>query len=158
MRIPFDKGRAMTHSIDIAVQAEGWGDCASLAQAAVAAASAELENPREGELSLVLSDNAQVRVLNRDYRGKDAPTNVLSFPQTGPLLGDIVLARETVAREALEKGVSFEAHAVHLIIHGWLHLQGFDHQTDETGATMEAIEIAALARLGIDNPYQVSDD
>jgi probable rRNA maturation factor len=148
----------MTHPIDIAVQAEGWGDCASLAQAAVSAASAELESPREGELSLVLSDNAQVQVLNRDYRGKDAPTNVLSFPQTGPLLGDIVLARETVAREALEKGVSFEAHAVHLIIHGWLHLQGFDHQTDETAATMEAIEIAALARLGIDNPYQVSDD
>ena len=98
------------------------------------------------------------RALNRDYRGKDAATNVLSFPQPAPLLGDIILARETVVREAAEKGVSFEAHLVHLIIHGWLHLQGYDHETEADAARMEAIEIAALARLGIDNPYQVSDD
>lgn len=150
--------RAMTDPIDITVQAEGWPDCASLAQAAVSAVAAELDGPRLGELSLVLSDDAQVRVLNRDYRGKDKPTNVLSFPQSGLLLGDIILALETVAREALEKGVTFEAHVSHLIIHGWLHLQGFDHQTDDTAAEMEAIEIAALRTLGIDNPYQVSDD
>jgi len=83
---------------------------------------------------------------------------VLSFPQSGPLLGDIVLSRETIALEASNKAVSFEAHLTHLIIHGWLHLQGFDNQTDDTAAEMEAIEIAALAKLGIDNPYQVSDD
>ena len=148
----------MTDQIDIAVQAEGWPDCADLAARAVAAAADQLDGPREGELSLVLSDDAQVQVLNRDYRGKDKATNVLSFPQTGPLLGDIVVARETVAREALDKDVSFEAHTAHLIIHGWLHLQGFDHETDATAEEMEAIEIAALATLGIDNPYQVSDD
>lgn len=148
----------MTHLIDIAVQAEGWPDCADLAAKAVSAVAAELEKPREGELSLVLSDDAQVQVLNRDYRGKDKPTNVLSFPQTGPLLGDVVLARETVVREAREKGTSFEAHLTHLIMHGWLHLQGFDHGTDDTAEEMEAIEIAALATLAIDNPYQVSDD
>ena len=76
----------------------------------------------------------------------------------GPLLGDIILARETLAREAVSKDISFEAHLAHLIIHGWLHLQGFDHQTEETATEMESIEIAALATLGIDNPYQVSDD
>ncbi len=163
-RCPFPKlltppmAPAMKHPIDIAVQAGGWADCLDLAQAAVASAAAQLEDRRAGELSLVLSDDAQVQVLNRDYRGKDAPTNVLSFPQTGPLLGDIILARETVAREALEKGVTFEAHVTHLIIHGWLHLQGFDHVEEAAAAEMESIEIAALATLGIDKPYQVSDD
>ena len=93
----------MTGSLDIAVQSEGWPDCAELAARAIVAAAAELDGPREGELSLVLSDDAQVRVLNRDYRNKDKATNVLSFPQSGPLLGDIILARETIAREAREK-------------------------------------------------------
>ena len=148
----------MTVSIDIAVQAEGWPECAEQAAKAVAAAADQLDSPREGELSLVLSDDAQVQVLNRTYRGKDKPTNVLSFPQSGPLLGDIVLARETVVREAQEKGAAFEDHLTHLIIHGWLHLQGFDHVVEHEAEEMEAIEIAALATLGIDNPYQVSDD
>lgn len=150
--------RAMTCSIDIAVQAEGWGDCTSLASLAIAAVAAQLDAPREGELSLVLSDDAQVRVLNRDYRGKNKATNVLSFPQAGALLGDIVLARETIAREALAKGVTFEAHVTHLIIHGWLHLQGFDHVAEAEAQEMESIEIAALKSLAIDNPYLVSDD
>ena len=148
----------MKRSLDIAVQVEGWLNCEDLAECAVAAVAAQLEAPREGELSLVLSNDAQVRILNRDYRSKDKPTNVLSCPQSGPLLGDIILARETVEREALEKGVNFEAHLTHLIIHGWLHLQGFDHETESEAAEMESIEIAALAALGIDNPYQVSDD
>jgi len=144
--------------IDIAIESEGWPDYETLAAQAIEAVSAELESPREGELSLVLSNDAQVQVLNKTYRDKDKPTNVLSFPQTGPLLGDIVLARETINREAAEKKISFEAHVTHLIIHGWLHLQGFDHLTDETAAEMESIEISALATLSIDNPYQVSDD
>ena len=144
--------------IDIAIQAEGWPDCDDLISRAVSNVAAELDNPREGELSVVLSDDDHVQILNRDYRQKDKPTNVLSFPQSGPLLGDIILARETVQSEATDKGVSFEAHLTHLVMHGWLHLQGFDHQTDETAAEMEAIEIAALAKLGIDNPYQVSDE
>jgi probable rRNA maturation factor len=148
----------MSAPIDICIQAEGWPECAALSARAIAAAAAELEAPREGELSLVLSDDAQMRALNREYRNKDKPTNVLSFPQTGALLGDIVLARETVAREAAEKHISFESHLTHLIIHGWLHLQGFDHQTEAAAKEMEAIEISALAALGIDNPYQVSDE
>lgn len=148
----------MTQIIDIAVQAEGWADCAALADIAVKAATIHLPTARGGELSVVLSDDAQVQVLNRSYRQKDAPTNVLSFPQAGPLLGDIVLARETLEREAAAKGAAFEDHLTHIIIHGWLHLQGLDHQTEADAAQMEAIEIAALAMLGIDNPYQVSDD
>ena len=148
----------MTGPIDIFVQAEGWPDCAALSAQAITVAAQQLAAPREGELSLVLSDDAQVHILNRDYRDKDKATNVLSFPQTGPLLGDIILARETVEREAQEKNISFEAHLTHLIIHGWLHLQGYDHETDATAQEMEAIEIAALGKLGIDNPYQVSDD
>jgi len=76
----------MTSTLDITVQADGWANCTALADLAVKAAAAQLEAPREGELSIVLSDDAQVRVLNRTYRQKDTPTNVLSFPQTGPLL------------------------------------------------------------------------
>ena len=148
----------MTHPIDIAIQSDLWPDCAPLADKAVSAVAKELENPRMGELSLVLSDDAKVHALNKTYRDKDKPTNVLSFPQAGAMLGDIILAYETVLKEAQDKEVSFEAHAAHLIIHGWLHLQGFDHKTDATADEMEAIEIAALATLGIDNPYQVSDD
>jgi len=94
----------MTPIIDIAIQAEDWPDYGDLIARAVDSVAAELESPREGELSVVLSDNAQVQVLNRDYRDKDKPTNVLSFPQSGPLLGDIILARETVQAEAADKG------------------------------------------------------
>ena len=148
----------MNASIDIAIQSEGWPACEDLVARAVEAVSDQFEAPRIGELSVVLSDDAQVQVLNRDYRGKDAPTNVLSFPQDGMLLGDIVLAHETLLREAAEKAVSFEAHFTHLLIHGWLHLQGFDHLTEDTAAEMESIEIAALDTLGIDNPYQVNDE
>lgn len=107
------------------------------------------------ELSVVLSDDEQVRQLNRDYRHKDSPTNVLSFPMppvTG-LMGDVIFARETIAREAADQSKRFEDHFVHLLIHGVLHLQGFDHQTDAEAEDMEAREVRALARLSIDNPY-----
>ena len=123
------------------------------------------------EVSVRLSDDAEVQVLNRDFRGKDRPTNVLSFPQVQLdlleslnnsddgeiLLGDIVLARETCAREAEEKGVSLEAHATHLIVHGALHLVGYDHMDDVAAGAMEALEVKALASLGIANPYAVED-
>jgi probable rRNA maturation factor len=148
----------MNASIDIAIQSEGWPACDNLIARAVEAVSNQFEAPRIGELSVVLSGDVHVQALNRDYRGKDVPTNVLSFPQDGMLLGDIILAHETLLREAAEKDVSFEAHFTHLLIHGWLHLQGFDHLTDDTAAEMESIEIAALATLGIDNPYQVNDE
>lgn len=123
------------------------------------------------EVAVRLTDDAEVQRLNRDFRGKDKPTNVLSFPQVQAdllesldnsddgeiLLGDIVLARETCAREAEEKGVSLADHATHLIVHGTLHLVGYDHM-DEVGATaMEALEVKALASLGVGNPYADQD-
>ena len=123
------------------------------------------------EIAIRLTDDAEVQTLNRDFRGKDRPTNVLSFPQVQDdlleglansddgeiLLGDIVLARETCAREAEEKGVSLADHATHLIVHGTLHLVGYDHMDDPSAAAMEALEVKALASLGIANPYADQD-
>lgn len=123
------------------------------------------------EVAVRLSDDAEVQTLNRDFRGKDRPTNVLSFPQVQAdlletlsnsddgeiLLGDIVLARETCAREAAEKGISLIDHATHLIVHGALHLVGYDHMDDGAAAAMEALEVKALASLGIANPYEGED-
>jgi probable rRNA maturation factor len=119
------------------------------------------------EIAVRLTDDAEVRTLNAQYRGKDKPTNVLSFPMVQSdlldalanaddgeaLLGDIVLAAETVAREAAEKRLSVEAHATHLIVHGTLHLLGYDHGTDSDAEHMEAIERDALAKLGLSDPY-----
>lgn len=112
------------------------------------------------ELSIALMSDAQLRVLNRDYRGKDKPTNVLSFPATGPayddghILGDIALARETIIREAADKDISAAQHLTHLVIHGYLHLSGYDHDTDDAAGIMEALEIKAMAHLGYGNPYE----
>ena len=122
---------------------------------AVEAALAVVDTPRAGELSVVLADDGRVRELNREFRGKDAPTNVLSFPmpdETG-LLGDVVFALETLTREAHAQGKSFADHFAHLLVHGVLHLHGLDHVEDEAAADMEAREMRALATLGIDNPY-----
>ena len=123
------------------------------------------------EIAVRLTDDAEVHTLNRDFRGKDKPTNVLSFPQVQDdlleslansddgeiLLGDIVLARETCLREAEEKGISVADHATHLIVHGTLHLVGYDHMDDAPAAAMEALEVKALASLGIANPYADQD-
>ena len=119
----------------------------------------ELETPKLGELSLAFINDAEIQTLNCDYRGKDTPTNVLSFPDNGPapLLGDIVLAFETIQREAAGKSVSLHHHLSHLIIHGFLHLQGYDHETEAEATQMEALEIKALAALNIDNPYEIPD-
>jgi probable rRNA maturation factor len=119
------------------------------------------------EVAVRLTDDAEVQGLNRDYRGKDKPTNVLSFPQYDPgdfamlantddgeiLLGDIVLALETCTREAGERGIAIADHAAHLIVHGMLHLLGYDHQDDASGDAMEALETKALATLGFADPY-----
>ena len=149
----------LTFEIDIASHCEGWGDIEALAARAVGAIWAKLETPKSGELSLALMDDAQIQILNKNYRGKDKPTNVLSFPSDGPapMLGDIVLALETVTREAAEKSITLEDHTIHLIIHGFLHLQGYDHETETEAGVMEALEIAALADLNIDNPYEISE-
>jgi probable rRNA maturation factor len=125
------------------------------------------------EISIRLATDAEVQTLNAQYRQKDRPTNVLSFPMVQAdlldtigqnsddgevLLGDIVLAHETCAREALEKGVSLEDHATHLIVHGTLHLLGYDHMVGAEAEAMEAIEIDALKSLGLADPYLIEED
>jgi len=112
------------------------------------------------ELSLVFTDDAHVRRLNRDFRKKDSPTNVLSFPapagadgRLGPILGDVVLARETVVREADAEGLTMEAHLAHLILHGFLHILGYDHADEAEATAMERLETAVLGGLGIADPY-----
>jgi probable rRNA maturation factor len=115
--------------------------------------------PGEGEVSVLLTDDAAVRVLNRDWRGFDKPTNVLSFPApkqpAGPaVLGDIAIAYETVAREAAEEGKPFLHHLAHLAVHGYLHLMGYDHQTDSEAEAMEALEREILRSLRIPDPYR----
>lgn len=143
-----------------------WADLAFHASEAVAAVAPELANMRL-TASLLLTSDAEVQVLNREWRAKDKPTNVLSFPMIeredllalaadGPpeMLGDIALAHETCAREAAEKGVALEHHAAHLLVHGLLHLAGFDHEISPEDATeMEALETKALALMGIADPY-----
>lgn len=116
-------------------------------------------NNSTGEVAIVLSDDATVRRLNRDYRHKDKPTNVLSFPladrlEGGELLGDVILARETVLAEAAEQGKSATDHLSHLVVHGVLHLLGHDHETDADARRMEALERRVLAGLGIADPYR----
>jgi probable rRNA maturation factor len=116
------------------------------------------------EVSVNLSDDKGVQELNRDYRGKDKPTNVLSFEQYDPdmpslpgeaiMLGDIVLAYETIEREAKEQEKSFADHFTHLLVHGTLHLLGYDHIDDEEAEEMEALEIKILAGFHIENPYK----
>jgi probable rRNA maturation factor len=150
--------------IDISVEAGNWPDEASLTRLvdrAVAAAFAETRVAGPSELSVVFSDDSHIQKLNAGWRGKDKPTNVLSFPAfpvaqgapLPPMLGDIVLAAETVAREAALEDKPVENHITHLVIHGLLHLLGYDHETDTEAEAMEAIERAALARLAIPDPY-----
>jgi probable rRNA maturation factor len=141
---------------------DGHAGIEAAAERAVRAAfaAAELSCRPDAELSVVLSDDAQVQVLNRDWRGKDAPTNVLSFPgaedeeiEDAQLLGDIVVAHETVAREAESEGKTFLDHFTHLVVHGTLHLFGYDHLTPDEAEDMEEIERVALSQLGIADPY-----
>ena len=120
-------------------------------------AGAKLAGP--AELSILLTDDAHQRVLNRDWRKIDKSTNVLSFPQIEPftplegLVGDITLARETLAREAAEQGTPFADHFTHLVVHGFLHLLGYDHMTEAEALQMEGLETQILKSLGIADPY-----
>jgi probable rRNA maturation factor len=116
------------------------------------------------EVGVQLADDAAVRALNARWRGVDKATNVLSFPAaspdqiaSAPMLGDIVIAFETVEREAAEEGKTLADHTAHLVVHGFLHLLGFDHQVAAEADRMEALEASILARLGIANPYASAD-
>jgi probable rRNA maturation factor len=153
----------MSLTIDISIEDESWnavGDIDALARSAVDAALAESGDTLtpDTEVSIVLCDNAFIQELNAKWRGKDKPTNVLSFPadfqDATPALGDIIIAYETVAREAAEEGKSLRDHLTHMIVHGFFHLLGFDHEDDEEAEEMEAAEIQALAALGIASPYE----
>ena len=107
----------------------------------------------KGELSILLTNDKEIQALNKTYRGKNKPTNVLSFPQDAPLLGDVVMALETLKREAKEQDKTFHDHFCHLFIHGVLHLLGYDHENDKDQDKMESHEKKILHKLGIANPY-----
>jgi len=110
--------------------------------------------PCPAELSIVLADDALVRTLNRDWRAKDKPTNVLAFPNAAPLLGDVVLAFETCAAEAAAQGKPLADHLSHLVVHGVLHLAGHDHGHAREARIMEDLERRILAAAGIPDPYR----
>lgn len=152
--------------IDVLVEAGVWpneSDLRDITSDAVGAVLAELDPPAGAatELSVVFSDDAHIKGLNAEWRGKDKPTNVLSFPAfpvalgdpLPPMLGDIVLASETVEREARLEDKVLQHHISHLVVHGLLHLLGFDHENDGDAEAMEGIERAALGRLAIPDPY-----
>ncbi|WP_018182266.1 rRNA maturation RNase YbeY [Kaistia granuli] len=158
-------GDTLPIAIDLLVEAGDWPDEDGLARVVAQAVEASfavgrLPAVKGSELSVVFTDDEHVRQLNADYRDKDKPTNVLSFPGSppdsklfGPLLGDIVVARETVVAEAAEQGLAFEDHLTHLVVHGLLHLFGHDHLEDDEAERMESLETEILARLGIADPY-----
>lgn len=166
------EGRGATDSeppsrlcVDVVQEAGDWGSQESVVDAVTQAAEAlaatyELERDQL-EACVALSCDEHVARLNKTYRGKPAPTNVLSFPASGSrpeanFLGDVILAGETVAREAAALGLPFKHHLQHLVVHGLLHLLGFDHERDEDAKVMEAIEVRTLAHLGIPNPYETT--
>jgi probable rRNA maturation factor len=151
----------VTLEVEIVRHGDAWaGEApdALLARAARAAfRAAPSLPPGSYQLAVLLTDDAEMRNLNRIWRGKDAPTNVLSFPSgelaaTG-ILGDVVLAAETISREARAHDIALRDHVSHLLVHGVLHLLGFDHDDDEAAERMEALERTALASLGIADPY-----
>ena len=153
---------------EVLVTADCWRevpDAEAVIMRAIAAAAATIDAELDGvELAVMLTDDAGVRTLNKNWRGIDKPTNVLSFPAlqpTGPsgpvdaprMLGDIAIAYETTRKEADDEQKPFDHHLSHLAVHGFLHLIGYDHETDDGAETMEALEREILSQLGIADPY-----
>jgi probable rRNA maturation factor len=139
--------------------------CARVAAITLGAAAELVDLPADRlEVSILLTDDAQVQELNRDYREQDKPTNVLSFaaldedspiPPDGPiLLGDVIIARETTEREAADEDKKLDHHLSHLVVHGVLHLLGYDHMEDDEAEEMESLERSILGTLGVPDPYQ----
>jgi probable rRNA maturation factor len=154
--------RMKSVTITISVEAGDWPpkrELQALARRAIDAAVEVLELEPRGELSLAFTDDARMREINKAWRGKDSPTNVLSFPAAraaqpeGTLLGDVILSAETVAKEAELADKPLEDHMAHLLIHGFLHLLGHDHKTGPDAEKMEQLERVALKRVGIPDPY-----
>lgn len=161
--------------IQIAIEADGWPEEVVLEalSSKVLGAAARLLKETEGqpfpdmapEVSLVFTDDEAIREINAEWRGQDKPTNVLSFPafpltpggMPGPMLGDIVIARETVEREADDLSKTFEDHLTHLLVHGFLHLFGYDHMNAGEAEIMEGLETRILASLGLSDPYAGQD-
>jgi probable rRNA maturation factor len=164
--------RRGAYKLDVLVEAAQWNEHRGLKpllrRAVAAAAAAADQSTSAAELAIVLTDDSAVRLLNRKWRGIDAPTNVLSFPVEAPagaggaggaagappLLGDVVLGYETVAREARRDGKPFAHHVAHLAVHGFLHLCGYDHENAGDAEAMEQLERDILRRLAIPNPYR----
>jgi probable rRNA maturation factor len=166
-------------SIDIVIESALWAgepaaeavvrDAIATAAAVVGAAPGRIRPVSDGEVSVVLSDDDAIRRLNRMWRGIDKPTNVLSFPAanlpaaklpmanrsdpSSPLLGDIIIAYETTAHEAAAEPKSFAHHVAHLAVHGFLHLLGYDHDSDEEAEEMERLEARILARLDVPDSH-----
>lgn len=154
-------------TVAIEVEDEAWAAEPGLAELTHAAVEAALAGarvqPDACEVALLFTNDAAMAGINAEWRGKDGPTNVLSFPTPDDMpvpegeprpLGDIVLARGVIAREAAEQGKTLRDHTTHLIVHGTLHLLGFDHETDDEAEEMEALETRILKGLGISDPYE----
>ena len=154
---------------DVLIAADCWQaqlDAEAIVQRAIAAAASIVELPAdETEVAVMLTDDARIRDLNREWRGQDKATNVLSFPAAQPpgptpqplMLGDIAIAYETTRSEAETEGKPFQNHLSHLAIHGFLHLLGYDHLDDDEAEEMEGLERDILAKLGIADPYLTHD-
>jgi probable rRNA maturation factor len=163
---PAPRGRAaIIPAIDIIHESPLWQPQPAIdAMLRRAIAEATDVSTKHAELAIVLTDDSKIRALNRLWRGIDKPTNVLSFPAKEPrgdgapaLLGDIVIAYETTAKEALAQGTPLLHHLAHLVVHGFLHLRGHDHEVEDEAEAMERIERAILARLDISDPYAARD-
>ena len=146
-------------TLDISVLDDRWPDLKTLMHQAAAIVFKTI-NPdyKNAEISVALGNDHFIQDLNHTYRGKNKPTNVLSFPQEeSHALGDIAMAYDTIVHEAEEQNKKLSDHAMHLFVHGLLHLMGFDHETDKEALEMEALEIKILERMNIKNPYEIKD-
>ena len=150
--------RMVTEALELNLieQAGDWGELALDYESVlgVVLKHAGLE-PDGKAVALVLSDDAHIQQLNRDFRGKDKPTNVLSFPSDEPdEWGDIIVSVDTLRVEAMQQHKTFADHVCHMLVHGMLHLLGYDHEIEEEAQEMEALEITILREVGVENPYE----
>ena len=161
---------SVEHLVDVEVEAEDWldllPDAVAVVTRGVVAALDAAKVKTQADVVVLLCDDAEMRTLNKEYRQKNAPTNVLSFPAPRSMqvkgvlehLGDIALGLETCAREAKEQGKSLKNHVMHLSVHGALHLLGYDHIADDEAEAMESLERDILKTLGVDDPYAMQND